>query len=203
MNLSTKDLNECTAEADEIHPKEIRSLSSYKLEKLSDHLKSNVKKAAEDTNCPTLNYYCSDVMLSLKSSAVETDTHKEDYRNSKEEYEKVVKEIRDTDEMQKKLMQTNFLGCIEIPEKELELVNKIWKEEVVFQAQQNNRIYKNGDKWLETKEEKEKLLGALRAIDKGEDAVYDDNCEKRNGKDKRSSGKDTLMKELFGDNIEN
>lgn len=182
----------------------MRSISSYKLEKLSDHLKSNVKKAAEDTNCPTLNDYCSDVMSSLKNSSVETDTNKEDYRNSKEEYDKIVKEIRDTDEMQKKLMQTNFLGSIEIPEKELDLVsNKIWKEEVVFQAQQNKRIDKNGDKRLETKEEKEKLLAALRAIDKGEDSEYDDNCEKRNGKVERSSRKDTLMNVLFGDDIEN
>lgn len=201
MNLSTNDLNDYTAEADEVHPKDLRSLSSYKLEKLSNHLKSNVKKAAEDTNCPTLNDDCSDVIASLKISAIDTDTHKEDYRNTQEEYEKIVKEIRDTDEMQKKLMQTNFLGAIEIPEKELDLVtNKIWKEEVVFQVQQNRGIGKNGDKRLETKEEKEKLLAALRAIDKGEEAVYGDNCEKRNGKVERSSRKDTLMNELFGDN---
>lgn len=203
ITLSTNDLNEYPAEADEIYPKELRPLSSYKLEKLSDHLKCSVKKAAEDTNSCTLNDYCSDVMSSIKSSAFETDKHKEDYRNSKEEYEQLVKEIEDTDEMQKKLTQADFLRDIEIPEKELDLVNKIWKEEVVFQAQQNKRIGQNGDKRLETKEEKEKLLAALRAIDKGEDVAYHENCEKRNGRVEKSSGKNKLMNELFGDDIEN
>lgn len=178
----------------EERPKEVRPLSSYKLEKLSDQLKSCIKKVANDTNSSTLNDYCTDVLSSCHKSVIAVDRHKEDFESSKDESDKIVKEILEADEMQTKLLQTNFL---DVPEKELDLVSKIWKEEITFQAQ-HKKIERNGEKKLEGNKEKEKLLAALKAIDKGEDVDEEEVGEIKDLGNK-AGRRDELITNLFGD----
>lgn len=192
-----------------------RPNSSQKLEKISNKLQKSLKlgpNSDDSTNNleQKLGDCCVEAMSAVKNCSKIVDRHKEHFEEAKSETEKLISTLKQTDEVDAKLRK-NILVDIDLPVKDVDIINKIWNDEYRFQMVNNNKppsnstsntlellsrsTDKNGNiKTKETEvtmEDKRKLLATLRAIDNGEsvEEVVVGNKSKKNH----------IMKELFGD----
>lgn len=198
-----------------------RPNSSQKLEKLDENIQK-VCFSSENEVDQVLGDYCTQIVSSVKNCNKMVNQHKESLDAAKTTTDNILATLKETDELNKKLIQNKSLlkEDFEIPEKDLDLVNKIWKDEYSFQRSLNrspssinkydmlsrsfdkngnNSAVKNSnvndEEQRVSAEEKRKLLATLRAIDNGEsveDSVSS-NSSFENGK------KLNVAYELFGE----
>lgn len=193
-----------------------RQSSSTKLEKLPN-AEQNFRATTSDHEIhldKSLGDYCAQAIISTVNSFNEiTAQHKDKYETSKTETENLMRALKKTDEVHAKL-RNNSLTDIELPENDVDIINKIWNDEVEFRKQNNNRTTsektknaldvlnkttdRNGNITNSTKESvpnvslesKKKLLATLKAIDNGE--ILEEDMQTLKSK------KSNILNELFG-----
>lgn len=147
-----------------------------------------------------LGEYCSKVLSDVQTNTLLINKHEENFEVNKILNDTILDKLKEADQLDLKL-RTNkvvskeeFSKDINIPEKDLELVNKIWRDEYAIQKTLNrnpsaikryNMLMKSTDKNGNIKEpdvpveNRKKLLATLRAIDNGESVDVSSSDEEK------------------------
>ncbi|KAF5288715.1 hypothetical protein FQA39_LY15287 [Lamprigera yunnana] len=159
--------------------------SGLKLEKLVPDATLNRKlgdiKNDQDIS-KRLGNYCNEMQSSIKEFNSINEQHKQDYKQTQNETEALIRTLQETDDLNAKLRYTNFLSAdkIDIPQNDLEIANEIWNNEYNFRKESRTsnapksflKSETNGNvvkKEAIIEQDKLKLLAALRAIDNEND----------------------------------
>ncbi|XP_018319467.1 lebercilin-like protein [Agrilus planipennis] len=181
---------------------------------IGENLKSSIRKGVQlkdkyalDEN---LEGYCSSVINSVHKCSDSLEKQLVTFEQSKAEMDKVLSDLDRVDQISQKLTSGSLqiVDKLEIPSKDVDIVNEILKDEYVFQKEvkKDRNVAKKYDFLIAAtkekhkdekksdvgQEDKRKLLETLRAIDDGEDVNFTENI------DGNSVKKNNLMKELFG-----
>lgn len=187
-----------------------RPTSSAKLEKIKNSAATTLSQEEESTVVDQkFGDYCKQVISNASTVSSITDQRREDYEASKTETEKLINVLKTTDEVNLKLKK-NSISDVTLPDKEIDIINKIWSDEMEFQEKNHKRPSEKTKKAVRylskttdrngnvskkdgavSLENKKKLLATLKAIDNGD--IVDENVETLQTK------KSSIMNELFGD----
>lgn len=162
-----------------------RPNSSQKLEKLTDTIHKVMSKNEDEELGETIGAYANQIVSSVRTSNMVVSKHIDQLESAKNATDDILNKLKETDFVDKKLRSNRIIRKEDfaIPERDMDLVNKIWKDEYAFQKSANRNaqtirkydmlsksIDRNGnDVEPEVPEEdKNKLLESLRSVDKEE-----------------------------------
>lgn len=175
-----------------------RPSSSQKLEKLEAFVQSTLKKKERnnslDEDDRMLGDFYTKVISSVKTCNQAVNDHQETLQQSKLDNEKLAVKLQETDQLNKKLQNTNFITSNGSLKDDDDLVQQIINDELLFQKTSKKTDLNGNNSSKDSQvpaQEKQKLLDTLRAIDNGENielSVASNPHRKAN-----------LMKEIFGD----
>lgn len=175
-----------------------RPSSSQKLEKLEALIQSTLKKKERnnslDEDDRMLGDFYTKVISSVKTCNQAVNDHQETLQQSKLDTEKLAVKLQETDQLNKKLQNTNFITRNGSLKDDDDLVQQIINEELLFQKTSKKTDLNGNNSSKDPQvpaQEKQKLLDTLRAIDNGENIVLPVTSNPHR--------KTNVMKEIFGD----
>ncbi|KAF5282770.1 hypothetical protein FQR65_LT02767 [Abscondita terminalis] len=141
--------------------------------------KGDEVKKEQDLSVLRLGDCCNEIKETVNDCSVIVNKHKESFEISVNETEKLLRDLRETDNLNARLRHSSLLNNdkIEISEKDLDIANEIWNSEYSFRKE--NKLKNGQTRFLKSdknsnlidnvefmkQEEKRKLLATMRAID--------------------------------------